>query len=110
MEAFLITDAARSYSRFKSKTILESLTCRCRAAAREELAGALEIFRRIDAERHAVDDLDIDAHTGFERAQLLELLAQLQRRGRQRYKPLQRVPAISIEPDMVIKRALAPGR
>jgi len=30
---FLITAAAASYSRFKSKTILESLTCWCLAAA-----------------------------------------------------------------------------
>jgi hypothetical protein len=76
MGVFLIIVAARSYSRFKSKTILKSLTCRCLAvamgswsvAAYQKLARTLEVFGRIDTERHALDDLDIDAHAGFESA------------------------------------------
>ena len=54
------------------------------AAGRQQLARPLEVLGRIDAKRHALDDLHIDPHAGFERAQLLELLALLQRRGRQR--------------------------
>jgi hypothetical protein len=75
MGKFLITAAVASYSASKSKTILESLACRCLAAAfgewhwslalRDELARAGEVFGGVDAERHAVDDLDVDAHAGF---------------------------------------------
>src|SRR4051794_17064160 len=101
----------------KSKTILESLTCWCLAAQRhwslalrDELARASEVLGGIDAERHAVDDLDVDAHASFERAELLKLLALFQCGWRQRHEPLQRGPAIGVEPDVVIKRALAGGR
>src|SRR5580698_1169792 len=36
-------------------------------------ACPVQLFGRIDAERHRVDERDVDAHAGFERAQLLEL-------------------------------------
>ena len=48
------------------------------------VARALQIFRRVDAERRDVDDGDVDPHPRFQRAQLLEPLALLERRGRQR--------------------------
>ena len=57
--------------------------------------------RRVDAERHGVDEHDIDAHAGLERPQLLELLALFERRGRQRHEALERGAPIGIEPDMV---------
>ena len=49
----------------------------------------------------------VDAHAGFERAQLLEPLALLERGGRQCDEPLERGAAIRIEPDVVIERPLA---
>src|SRR5215831_19460616 len=50
----------------------------------KKLPRALEIGGRVDAERHAGDDGRVDAHAGFERPQLLKLLALLERRGRER--------------------------
>ena len=82
----------------------------CKSTSRgEQLARALQIGRRIDAERHAVDDGDVDAHAGFERAQLLELLALLERRGRQRDEARERGAAIGVEADVVVERAVAAG-
>ena len=52
----------------------------------------------------------VDAHAGLQRAQLLELLALLERRRRQRDETFQRCAAISVEPDVMIKRAVARGR
>ena len=57
-----------------------------------------------------VDEADVDAHAGLERAQLLQPLAPLERRGRQRDEALQRGAAIGVEADMVEEVALAPGR
>ena len=71
--------------------------------------GAGEIGRSIDTERNRVNERHVDAHAGFERAQLLEALAPLQRRRRQRDEALERGAAIGVEPDMVVMRALAPG-
>ena len=56
----------------------------------------------------AVDDRDVDAHAGFERAQLLELFALLERRGRQGDEARERRAAIGIEPDMMIERRPRP--
>ena len=72
-------------------------------------AGALEIGRRVDAERHAVDERHVDAHAGLERAQLLELLALLERRRRQRHEALERRAAIGVDADVVVERPLADG-
>src|SRR5215470_13010051 len=79
-------------------------------AAYDELAGTGEILGCVDAERYAVDDGGVDTHAGFERAQLFELLAPLERRRRQRDEPFQRGAAVGIEPDMVVMRPVAPGR
>ena len=57
-----------------------------------------------------VDDLDVDAHAGLERPQLLEPFAPLQRRRRQGDEALQRRAAIGVEPDVVIERTLARRR
>src|SRR6266571_3466152 len=43
-----------------------------------------QILRRVDLGRGTIDDRHVNAHAGLERAQLLELLAALERRGRQR--------------------------
>src|SRR5438445_669334 len=48
----------------------------------EDCARPLELRGRVDAERHAVDDDRVDAHPRFERAQLLEFFALLERRRR----------------------------
>ena len=53
---------------------------------------------------------DVDAHAGFERAQLLELLALLQRRRRQRDEALERRAAIGVEADMMVERPVARAR
>ena len=53
---------------------------------------------------------DVDAHAGFERAQLLELLAAFERRGRQRDEALERRAAIGVEADVMIERPLAGRR
>ena len=50
---------------------------------------------------------DVDAHAGFERAQLFELLALFERRGRQRDEALQRRAPIGIKPDVMIERPFA---
>ena len=49
----------------------------------QQRAGTLEVCCGVDAERHGIDDRDVDAHVRFERAQLLEPLLPLERRGRQ---------------------------
>ena len=71
---------------------------------------AFEVLRRIDAERHAVDDGDVDAHAGLQRAQLLEPLALLERRGRQLDEALEGGAAVGIEPDVMVERPLPVGR
>ena len=53
---------------------------------------------------------DVDPHAGLQRAQLLQPLPPLQRRGRQRDEALQRRAAIGIEPDMVLQRPVAGRR
>ena len=53
---------------------------------------------------------DVDAHAGLERPQLLEPLALLQRRRRQRDEALQRRAAIGVEPDVMVERPVARGR
>src|SRR5215470_15714436 len=75
-----------------------------RRLAGNELAGALEVGRRIDPERHGVNDAGVDAHAVLERAQLLEPLAALKHRGRQRHEALERRPAIGIDADVMIDR------
>ena len=69
-----------------------------------------KIFRGVHAKRHRIDHFDVDAHAGFQRAQLFETLALFERRRWQRHETLQRRPPISVEPNMMVKRALAPRR
>jgi hypothetical protein len=45
--------------------------------ALEQCADLGEFVRRIDAERHAFDHGDVNAHAGVERAELFQLLALL---------------------------------
>src|SRR5262249_49102394 len=52
---------------------------RCGRGRGEDFAGAFEILGGVDAQRDMVDDGNVDAHSRFERAQLLELLAPFQR-------------------------------
>src|SRR5215472_9534600 len=73
----------------------------------QNLPRAFEIRGRVDAERHAGDDGRVDAHAGFERAQLLKLLALLERRGRECDETREGGAAKGIKADMVIERALA---
>ncbi len=75
--------------------------------AASSVARPLQVVRRIDAQRHARDDADIDAHAGFERAQLLEPLAPFERGGRQGDEAGERGAPVGVEPDMVVERALA---
>ena len=97
---------------------------RKRGAPLQDGAGAFEVVGGVDAERHVVDEHDVDAHAGLERPQLLEPLPHLERRGRQRHIALERRAPIGIEPDVVeerprparrggareIERPQAPGR
>src|SRR5262245_39379428 len=75
-----------------------------------QVAHARQIFRRVDVERLGADQRHVDAHAGLERAQLLEPLALLQRRGRQRDEAFERRAAIGVKPEVVIERPLPPWR
>src|SRR5215831_14426800 len=88
-----------------------SWTCReaASAAGRQDLAGAREVGRSIDTERKRVNERHIDPHASLERAQLLEALAPLERALRQRDVALERRTPVSVEPDVVVVRSLAPG-
>ena len=66
--------------------------------------GAGEIGGGVDAERHGIDDGRVDAHAVFQRAELLELLALLKRRRRQRDVAIEDGAAIGVEPDVMIER------
>src|SRR5262249_49302368 len=76
----------------------------------EECARPLELRGRVDAERHAVDEDRVDAHSRFERAQLLEFFALLERRRRQRHETRERRAAKGVKADVMIERPLAGGR
>src|SRR5581483_6667762 len=69
-----------------------------------------EVGGSIDTEGDGVNETDMNAHAGFERAELLEFLPLFERRWRQRDEALQRLPAVGIDADMVEERALAVGR
>src|SRR5262245_42669761 len=76
----------------------------------EDCARPLELRGRVDAERHAVDDDGVDAHPRFERAQLLEFFALLERRRRQRHETGERGAAKGVKADVMIERPLAGRR
>src|SRR5437868_585508 len=73
-------------------------------------AGCLKVLRRIDAERHGFDDRHIDAHAGLHRAELLQLLALFERRGRQLDEAFQCRTAIGIKSNVMVERPIARGR
>ncbi len=73
----------------------------CSLHARGQHAARLfKIGWRIHAKGNGMDDFRIDAHAGFQRAQLLKLLAHFKHGGRQRHEALQRFAAIGVEADM----------
>lgn len=72
------------------------------ARGSEQCPGPLKVGGSIDTDRHGVNERDIDAHARFQRPQLLKFLSALQFRAWQRYKPLQRRAAESVNADMVI--------
>src|SRR5262245_35221510 len=85
--------------------------CRSKSTGRfANRARPLQVFRGIDAERHALHDGCVDAHARFERAQLFELLAPFERRGRKRDEAPERGTAKGIKPDVMVERALAGRR
>src|ERR1700676_628397 len=84
--------------------------CTSRSGFRQYLAGGFEVRRRVDATRHGVHDGDVDPQAGLDRPQLLQLLLSLQGRWGERNETLQRGAAIGIEADMMVARAVAPGR
>src|SRR6267378_5232725 len=75
-----------------------------------EPTGACEIGRGVDlhAEAGGLDQADGDSHPGFERAQLLEMLALFEHATRQSDELLERGASISIEPDMLVMRSRPP--
>ena len=77
------------------------------ACARESAARPLEVGGSIDTERNSVNDRHVDAHAVLERPQLLELLAQLERRRPQRDEALQRRPAVGVDADVMVERPIA---
>src|SRR6266702_2072828 len=79
------------------------------AAGRQDLARAGEVGGSIDTERKRVNERHVDAHARLERTQLLEALAPLERALGQCHVALERRAAISVEPDVVVVRPLAPG-
>src|SRR6516164_1897176 len=76
----------------------------------EDCARPRKLRGGVDAERHAVDDGRVDAHSRFERAQLLEFFALLEWRRRQRHETRERRAAKGVKADMMIERPLAGGR
>src|SRR5262249_32248950 len=98
-----VCDSRSPLSRGRAQNLLIAVGLR---APPENLARSLEVGGRIGAARHA----PAEAHARLERAQLLELLALLQRRGGERDETRQRGAAKGVKPDVVIERALARGR
>ena len=66
-----------------------------------------EIMRRIDTERHIIDEHDVDTHTGFKRAELFELLRPLERRLRQLDPTAHRLTKLEYPPQRRIEIHLA---
>src|SRR5712672_2003387 len=74
---------------------------------RKHFAGPRKIGRSIDTERNGVNEHNVDAHPGFEGAQLL---APLEDARRQRDIALERGAAEGVEADMVVVVAGAARR
>src|SRR6516225_12207822 len=77
----------------------------------KQFAGACEVGRGVDlnAEPRGRDQADRNAHTRFERAQLLEVLALFEHAARQLDKALEGLAAIGVEADMLVMRPFTPG-
>ena len=88
------------HAKFRSVRLVTGST------AREQCARLFEVLGRVDAEDQVVGERHVDPHAGFERAELLEPLARLERRGRQRDEALERAAPVGVEADVVIERAL----
>src|SRR5205085_2535056 len=76
----------------------------------EEASRFFQILRRVDAERRRIDDGDVDAHAGLERAELLQLLTFFESRGGELDEALERGAPIGVKPDVMIERPLTRGR
>ena len=63
--------------------------CRRSCAGLQDAPRLLQVGRRVDAERHRVDQPHADAHAVLQRPQLLQALALLERARRQGGEPLQ---------------------
>src|SRR5215470_2476489 len=76
----------------------------------EQFAGTCEIGRVVDlyTEPTGFYQADRDVHPGFERAQLLEMLALFKNAPRQSDKALEGLASIGVEPDMLVVRPIAP--
>src|SRR6476619_4299757 len=75
-------------------------------SAGEQGSRLFQVLGCIHAEDGVLRQRHVDAHAGFERAQLLEPLALLEWRGRQRDEALERGAAIRIEADVMIERSV----
>src|SRR5688572_27204254 len=74
---------------------------------RQQRAGAVEIGGRVDSERDLVHERRVDAHAGFERPELLEALALLERAWRQRDESREGRAAERVDADVMIERPIA---
>src|SRR4029079_2279528 len=77
------------------------------AWALEQSTRPRKVGRSIDTERDSVNEPNMNAHTGLQRSELLELLPELEPRRRERYEARQCLPPVSIDADMMIERPLA---
>ena len=64
-------------------------------------AGALEVGGSIDTDGHGVNERNVDAHAGIERAHLLKLTLGFARRARQPGEHVDGGPAVGIDADMM---------
>src|SRR5262249_13978090 len=77
---------------------------------RENFTRPGKVGWSIDTERYGVNECDVDAHPRFERAELLELLADLERRRVQGHEVGECRAPEGVDADMVVERAIAMGR
>src|SRR3546814_12424684 len=64
----------------------------------------LQVGGSIDTQREGVNAGHIDPHAGLQSAELLQPLAQLERRGRQRDEAFQRLAAVGVDADVMVER------
>src|ERR1700750_1907300 len=83
--------------------------CSSRSSFGQYAAGGFEVGGGVDPARDGVDDGDVDPHPRFQRTELLQLLLQFQRRGRQRHESLQRGAPVGVEADVMVARSVTMG-